>query len=108
MFGSRALFSARKITPLLDRVLIQRVKAEAVTASGILLPEKSVEKLPEGVVISVGPGRVANDGKLVPTTLKEGDRVLLPSYGGNAVKIDSDKDNDILLYHESEILAKLD
>ncbi|KAJ1677666.1 mitochondrial heat shock protein Hsp10, partial [Spiromyces aspiralis] len=82
----------KKIVPLLDRVLVQRIKAEARTASGILLPEKAVEKLQEGVVVAVGPGALSKDGKHIPVELKEGDHVLLPSYGGTSVKVEDDKD----------------
>ncbi|OLY82047.1 10 kDa heat shock protein, mitochondrial [Smittium mucronatum] len=108
MISSRALFSARKVVPLFDRVLIQRVKAEARTASGILLPEKAIEKLPEGIVLAVGPGKVGKDGVVVPLSLKEGDRVLLPSYGGNVVKVGADNDSEHILLHENEVLAKLE
>ncbi|PVU99829.1 hypothetical protein BB560_005435 [Smittium megazygosporum] len=108
MQASRILSSSRKIIPLFDRVLIERIKPQAKTASGIFLPEKAVEKLPEGVVLAVGPGKVTSEGKALPMSIKVGDRVLLPSYGGNTVKIESEKDRDILLLHENEILAKLD
>ncbi|KAJ1721483.1 mitochondrial heat shock protein Hsp10 [Coemansia erecta] len=97
----------KRVIPLLDRVLIERVKAETKTASGIFIPEKAVEKLNEGVVVSVGPGTVTKDGTTIPTGLAEGDRVLLPSYGGSPIKLDSFKDKDYLLYRAEEILAKL-
>ncbi|KAJ1845806.1 mitochondrial heat shock protein Hsp10, partial [Coemansia sp. RSA 2703] len=97
----------KRVIPLLDRVLIERVKAETKTASGIFIPEKAVEKLNEGVVVAVGPGNVTKDGTTIPTGLAEGDRVLLPSYGGSPIKLDSLKDKDYLLYRAEEILAKL-
>ncbi|KAJ1815071.1 mitochondrial heat shock protein Hsp10, partial [Coemansia sp. RSA 2599] len=87
----------KRVIPLLDRVLVERVKAETKTASGILLPEKAVEKLNEGVVVAVGPGNVNKDGDAVPTGLAEGDRVLLPSYGGSPIKLESFKDKEYLL-----------
>ncbi|KAJ2454474.1 mitochondrial heat shock protein Hsp10 [Coemansia sp. RSA 2336] len=99
--------AAKRIIPLLDRVLIERVKAETKTATGILLPEKAVEKLNEGVVVAVGPGNVTKDGNTVPTGLSEGDRVLLPSYGGSPIKLESLKEKEYLLFRAEEILAKL-
>ncbi|KAJ2460215.1 mitochondrial heat shock protein Hsp10 [Coemansia sp. RSA 2424] len=102
-----ATAAAKRIIPLLDRVLIQRVKAETKTATGILLPEKAVEKLNEGVVVAVGPGNITKDGTTVPTGLSEGDRVLLPSYGGSPIKLDAVKDKEYLLFRAEEILAKL-
>jgi chaperonin GroES len=70
--------SIRALVPLLDRVLVQRVKAEAKTASGIFLPESSVEKLNEAKVLAVGPGGLDRDGKRVPMGVAVGDRVLIP------------------------------
>ncbi|KAJ1963784.1 mitochondrial heat shock protein Hsp10 [Dipsacomyces acuminosporus] len=99
--------AVKRIVPLLDRVLVERVKAETKTATGILLPEKAVEKLNEGVVVAVGPGSVTKEGKNIPVGLAEGDRVLLPSYGGSAIKLESFKDKEYLLFRAEEILAKL-
>lgn len=65
--------------PLLDRVLVQRVKAEAKTASGIFLPESSVKDLNEGKVLAVGPGGLDREGKRVPMGVQAGDRVLIPT-----------------------------
>lgn len=71
--------SIRSLVPLLDRVLIQRVKAETKTASGIFLPESSVEKLNEAKVLAVGPGAFDKNGARVPMGVAVGDRVLIPS-----------------------------
>ncbi|KAJ2157636.1 mitochondrial heat shock protein Hsp10 [Coemansia sp. RSA 552] len=100
--------AAKRIVPLLDRVLIQRAKAETKTATGILLPEKAVEKLNEGLVVAVGPGNITKEGKAIPTGLAEGDRVLLPAYGGSPIKLDSLKDKEYLLFRAEEIPAKLE
>lgn len=64
--------------PLLDRVLVQRIKAETKTAGGIFLPESSLEKLNEAKVLAVGPGGLDKDGKRIPMGVSEGDRVLIP------------------------------
>ncbi|CCC70973.1 hypothetical protein NCAS_0G00860 [Naumovozyma castellii] len=99
------LKSARSIVPLMDRVLVQRVKAEAKTASGILLPEKNVEKLNQAKVLAVGPGFTdANGNKVVPQ-VKIGDQVLIPQYGGSAIKLSGD--DEVVLFRDSEILAKI-
>jgi len=70
--------SIKSLVPLLDRVLVQRVKAEAKTASGIFLPESSVKELNEGKVLAVGPGALDKDGKRLPMGVQNGDRVLIP------------------------------
>ena len=67
--------------PLLDRVLVQRVKAETKTASGIFLPESSVKELNEAKVLAVGPGSFDKDGKRLPMGVSSGDRVLIPQVG---------------------------
>ena len=64
--------------PLLDRVLVQRIKAETKTASGIFLPESSVKELNEAKVLAVGPGGLDKDGKRTPMGVAAGDRVLIP------------------------------
>lgn len=93
--------------PLLDRVLVQRVKAETVrvtarlncsfanrykkTSTGIFLPSSATSSpLPEATVIATGPGAPDKEGKVVPTSVKAGDRVLLPGWGGNTIKVNED------------------
>lgn len=102
---STLLKSAKSIVPLLDRVLVQRVKAEAKTASGLYLPEKNVEKLNQGKVLAVGPGFTdANGNKVVPQ-VSVGDQVLIPQFGGSTIKLKGDE--EVILFRDSEILAKL-
>jgi co-chaperonin GroES (HSP10) len=62
----------------LDRILVQRVKAETKTASGIFLPESSVKELNEAKVLAVGPGALDKDGKRIAVSVAPGDRVLIP------------------------------
>lgn len=71
--------SIKSLVPLLDRVLVQRIKAEAKTASGIFLPESSVKELNEAKVLAVGPGGLDREGKRVPMGVQSGDRVLIPT-----------------------------
>lgn len=71
--------SIKSLVPLLDRVLVQRIKAETKTASGIFLPESSVKELNEGKVLAVGPGALDKEGKRLPVGVQAGDRVLIPT-----------------------------
>ncbi|KAL2015490.1 hypothetical protein VTK56DRAFT_5362 [Thermocarpiscus australiensis] len=96
--------SIKSLVPLLDRVLVQRIKAEAKTASGIYLPESSVKELNEAKVLAVGPGALDKDGKRVPMGVSAGDRVLIPQYGGSPVKVGEEEYH---LFRDSEILAKI-
>lgn len=75
---STALKSIKSLMPLLDRVLVQRVKAEAKTAGGIFLPESSVKELNEAKVLAVGPGGLDKEGKRITMSVDVGDKVLIP------------------------------
>ncbi|CDR41111.1 CYFA0S06e01882g1_1 [Cyberlindnera fabianii] len=98
------LKSAASIAPLLDRVLVQRLKAEAKTASGILLPEKNVEKLNQAKVLAVGPGFTDTNGNKVVPNVAPGETVLIPAFGGSTIKVG---DDEVILFRDSEILAKI-
>ena len=94
--------SATKITPLGDRVLLQRVEAEETTKGGIILPETAKEKPREGIVLALGSGRVLKDGTRAEFSVKTKDRVLFSSYAGTEVKVDG---QEYIILGEEEILA---
>ena len=96
---------ALKLKPLGDRVLVEPIEREEVTASGIYVPETAKERPQEGLVVAVGPGRKDDDGDLIPMDVKKGDRVLYAKYGGTEVKLEEKK---YLILKESDILAILD
>ncbi|KAM0157108.1 hypothetical protein ACHAQE_006088 [Botrytis cinerea] len=104
MADSTALKSIKSLAPLLDRVLVQRIKAETKTASGIFLPESSVKELNEARVLAVGPGGLDKDGKRVSCSVQAGDKVLIPQYGGSPVKVGED---EYSLFRDHDILAKI-
>ena len=91
--------SIKSLVPLLDRVLVQRVKAEAKTASGIFLPESSVKELNEAKVLAVGPGALDKKGNRLPMGVAVGDRVLIPPFGGSPVKAGEE---EYQLFRDSE------
>uniref|UniRef100_D3TPU0 10 kDa heat shock protein, mitochondrial n=1 Tax=Glossina morsitans morsitans TaxID=37546 RepID=D3TPU0_GLOMM len=95
----------KKIMPMLDRILVQRAESLTTTKGGIVLPEKSQAKMMQGTVVAVGPGARNNQtGAHIAPSVKEGDRVLLPEYGGTKVELEDKK--EYLLFRESDILAK--
>lgn len=75
---STALKSIKSVMPLLDRILVQRMKADAKTAGGLFLPESAVKELNEAKVLAVGPGGLDRDGKRIAPSVAPGDRVLIP------------------------------
>ncbi|XP_073157651.1 10 kDa chaperonin, mitochondrial-like [Henckelia pumila] len=94
---------AKRLMPLLNRVLVEKIVPQSKTSSGILLPERTA-KLNSGKVVAVGPGCHNKEGKLIPVNVKEGDTVLLPEYGGSEVKLG---EKEYHLYREDDILGTL-
>jgi len=94
-----------KIKPLGNRVLIKRSKKET-TKGGILLPDSAQEKPKEGKVVSVGPGKINDNGSIEPMNVSIGDTVLFSSYAGTEVKDQSDED-EYLIMSEDDILGVL-
>ena len=93
------------VTPLGDRVLVKRVEADEKTKGGIILPDTAKEKPREGVVISVGQGKVLDNGSRQAMTVKQNDRVLFSSYAGSEIKLEGD---EMLILSEDEILAVIE
>ena len=77
-----------KIRPLADKVLVQRLEAENKTAGGIVLPDTAKEKPQKGKIVSVGEGKVLEDGTVRKLQVKKGDTVLFTSYAGTEIKIE--------------------
>ena len=88
--------------PLGDRVIVSPQQPEQTTKFGIVIPDSAQEKPQSGTVIAVGPGKTSDEGKVIPTTVKEGDSVIYAKYGGTELKVDG---NDYLIIKESDILA---
>jgi len=94
-----------KIRPLADKVLVQRLEAENKTAGGIVLPDSAKEKPQKGKVISVGDGKILDDGTTKALEVKKGDMVLFTSYAGTEIKIDG---KEYLIMSESDIMAVIE
>ena len=92
-----------KIKPLADYILLEPIKEEEKTKSGILLPETAEKERPEqGKVIAVGPGKKNEKGEIVPVSVKPGQKVLFKKYGPDEIKVD---DKEYLIAKEEDILA---
>ena len=94
------------IKPISDHILIEPIKEEEKTKTGILLPDSAEKEKPEqGKVIAVGPGKKDESGKVVPLEVKPGDRVLFTKYGPTEIKVEN---KDYLIAKEEDILAILE
>jgi chaperonin GroES len=93
---------ALNLKPLGNRLVVEPLEQEDVTAGGILLPETAKEKPQKGNVLSVGPGDRDDEGKRIPMDVKVNDTVLYAKYSGTEIKVDGKK---LLILRESDILA---
>ena len=91
-----------KLQPLGDRVVVEREDAETTTAGGIVLPDSAQDKPARGVIVSIGDGKLLDDGSRSTLQVKKGDRVIFSSYSGENFKVG---DEELLLMREDEILA---
>jgi len=94
-----------KVRPLADKVLVQRLEAETKTTGGIVLPDSAKEKPQRGKIISIGKGKVLDDGTVKKVQVKKGDMVLFTSYAGTEIKVDG---KEYLIMDESDIMAVIE
>jgi len=93
-----------KLNPLDDRVVIEPMEAEEVTAGGIVLPDAAKEKPQRGTAVAVGPGRLLESGERCPVAIEIGDEVLYGKYGGTDIEVEG---AEYKILRESDILAKV-
>ncbi|MEK7523993.1 MAG: co-chaperone GroES [Patescibacteria group bacterium] len=93
----------KKLRPMDDRILVQPIEEETSTSFGLVLPETaSREKPQKGRVVATGPGKLTEDGKRIPMSVKAGDMILYTKYGPTEVKIEG---KEIFFLQESDVLA---
>ncbi len=90
------------IKPLADRVLVKPVEGEEVKRGGIIIPDTAKEKPMQGEVMEVGSGRQTEEGKLIPMTVKKGNKILYGKYSGTEISVNGE---DLLIMRESDVLA---
>ena len=91
-----------KIRPLHDRVVVRRLEEERKTPGGIVIPDTVKEKPIQGEVVSIGHGKVLEDGKVRPLDVKVGDKILFGKYSGTEVKIGTE---ELLVMREEDIMG---
>lgn len=93
------------IRPLHDRVVIQRLEEERTSAGGIVIPDTATEKPMRGKVVAIGPGKMLDNGNLIPLGVKKGDEVLFGKYSGTEVKV---SDNELVVMREDDIMGVIE
>jgi chaperonin GroES len=91
-----------KLKPLGDRIVVKALAREAVTKSGIVLPDTAKEKPQEGEILAVGPGKVLDNGKRTALEVQVGQRVLFAKYAGTEIKLDGE---EYLILRESDVMG---
>jgi len=91
-----------KFKPLGDRILLKQLEAKEQTKGGIVIPDTVKEKPQEGEIIAVGEGKKNDEGKIMPLSLKVGDKVLYGKYSGTEIVIDG---GDYLIIREEDVLG---
>ena len=95
---------AVNVRPLADRVIVKPIEASESKKGGIIIPDTAKEKPQEGQVVALGTGKRDDDGKIIPFTVKKGDKVLISKYGGTEIKIEGEM---YLIMREDDILGIL-
>ena len=90
------------LQPLHDKIVVELIKSETITASGIIIPDSATEKPSQGTVTAVGPGKHDAKGNFIPVTVKPGDRVLFSKTAGQQLKVN---DEEIHIFAEDQIIA---
>lgn len=90
------------IRPLHDRVVVKRMEEERTSAGGIVIPDSATEKPVRGEILSVGKGKIAENGDVRPLDVKVGDQVLFGKYSGTEIKIDGE---EVLVMREDDIMG---
>ena len=100
------MLAFKSLKPLANRIVVKKVVAETKTKSGIILTSANKgDQLNHGTILAVGPGRVQEDGKIREVSVKVGDIVLLPEYGGSKVVLEGE--NELYVYRDDDIIGTL-
>ena len=90
------------IRPLHDRIIVERIEEETVTAGGLIIPDSAKEKPQQGKVVAAGKGKKTDDGKVLAMDVKVGDRILFGKYAGTEIKVDG---KEYLMMREDDVLG---
>jgi len=93
-----------KLRPLDDRIVVEPVEAEEMTAGGIVLPDTAKEKPQRGTVLAIGPGKLLDSGERGALSVAVGDEVIYGKYSGSDIEVEG---RDVKILRESDVLAKV-
>ena len=99
------MLAFKTLRPLLNRVVVRKAEAISKTKGGIILTSGKEEKLNQGTIVAVGPGKPLENGDIRKTLVNVGDTVLLPEYGGSKVVLADDQ--EVFIYRDDDIMGTL-
>jgi chaperonin GroES len=94
-----------KIRPLHDRVIVKRLEEDRTSPGGIVIPDTAAEKPVQGKVVSVGKGKILENGQVRPCDVKVGDKILFAKYNGTEVKVEGE---ELLVMREEDVMAVIE
>lgn len=95
-----------RLKPLEDRVIVRKQEAAVTSAGGIILPESATKEQPnQGLILTVGPGKIDDKGNYQPIGVNQGETILFAKYSGTEVKVNG---IDYLILAKRDILAVLE
>lgn len=80
-----------KIEPTEDRVVVRKIEDDNKSKSGLVLPDDAAERPTKGEILAAGPGRINEEGTLIPQPLKVGSHVVFPKYAGHPILINGEE-----------------
>lgn len=93
-----------KLRPIEDRIIVEPLEADTITPGGIVLPDNVQEKPSRGIVVSIGPGRLLENGTRSEMSIKEGDEVIYGKYSGAEFEVDG---KSLRIVREQELFAQV-
>jgi chaperonin GroES len=101
---TKAMVKKINLRPLDDRVVVEPLEAEEMTAGGIVLPDTAKERPQRGTVLARGPGKVLDSGERGALSVEIGDEVIFGKYAGTDIEVDG---REVKILRETDILAKV-
>lgn len=94
-----------KIIPLHNHIVIKQQDETDTMYGNIIVPDMGKEKPLMGEVIAVGPGMYTITGTWIDTSIKVGEIVVFPAFGGTKMTVEGE---EYVVMKEQDLLAVLE
>ena len=93
-----------KLEALFDAVIVKPLESEETQFGSIFIPDAGKDRNEQGEVVAVGPGSEYGGIGFIPTQVKVGDIVILPTMGFSRLQFDNE---EYYIGNENQVLAKI-